>query len=442
MDGRTIEAEFVRIQGSDVILRMGRTEHTVPLERLAPESRSRAEALQSSLPVTEQGNANQANPIGPVSEQEMMAIRKVLEESASWRTRLARAGAIEPIDQRSAHFALVRMLKLENNLTTLATPSDAGGIDALVSATGLSRTVAQRAVKLRQDIINGDQAKIRSELKVDAGANERNEAGRRSRNAPDPGDADEKLFKMELDLDKLYESSARKIRRDIATAEKALKSKRSATFRSDDEISRLSGNLDDLKASLDRMFEAFYGFQRGGLLAVPALASVEGPVGDLMREIHAQRTEVEKFLFEGQLNAEASEKEEGMIGGYSVYSANLGVVLDISGSMTSHIDPLKKEIEKSFPDALYREITGCSLRLSATDRHVVTSRMGTMDVIEELILVRRVDTIYWFCDLQDEQTVAALRYLRFLLKSCDVAFHVKSVGKSPSPLLAPLITEF
>jgi len=134
----------------------------------------------------------------------------------------------------------------------------------------------------------------------------------------------------------------------------------------------------------------------------------------------------------------------GDIGGTSIYSSNLGVVLDVSGSMSSFINPLKKEIAKSFIGPRYREVKGCSLMfMPRQDKPpVVDASRDSLAVIEELITIHKVDTVYWFCDLQDERNLTALRRLRHLLRRGGVAFHIKSVDRSPDRDLDPLITSF
>ena len=66
----------------------------------------------------------------------------------------------------------------------------------------------------------------------------------------------------------------------------------------------------------------------------------------------------------------------------------------------------------------------------------------TVGVVEELIVVHRVDTVYWFCDLRDAVDYSGLRRLRFLLMRGETAFHVKSVANRPDRSLKPLITDF
>ena len=103
------------------------------------------------------------------------------------------------------------------------------------------------------------------------------------------------------------------------------------------------------------------------------------------------------------------------IGGLSVQGEKLGVILDVSGSMQRYLARLRSEIRVSFPDAEFREVEGCFLEpadpLFIPD-HSTASRDSVMDAITELVQSHQIDSIYWFCDLQDERTEEAVRQLR------------------------------
>jgi hypothetical protein len=70
------------------------------------------------------------------------------------------------------------------------------------------------------------------------------------------------------------------------------------------------------------------------------------------------------------------------------------------------------------------------------------TQADTMLVIEDLVPVYGVDTVYWFCDLQDGYDFSGLRRLRALFLRGGSAFHVKSVGRRPERDLKPLIDDF
>ena len=107
---------------------------------------------------------------------------------------------------------------------------------------------------------------------------------------------------------------------------------------------------------------------------------------------------------------------------------------------------LKKEIAETFEAPRYREITGCRLDgrgfAGLSLAQLAGSRFGTMEFIEDLVIVHGVDTVYWFCDLRDGFDYAGLRRLRQVLMRGGTAFHVKSMANRPDRELKPLITDF
>lgn len=110
------------------------------------------------------------------------------------------------------------------------------------------------------------------------------------------------------------------------------------------------------------------------------------------------------------------------IGGMSVRGERLGVVLDISGSMEPYLDELRAEIRRQFSSAVFLEVSGCSLRPSRFDAQEFredppedAKRGGVMDAFQELVQLHGVDSIYWFCDLQDARNEKALAELRSLV---------------------------
>lgn len=69
-----------------------------------------------------------------------------------------------------------------------------------------------------------------------------------------------------------------------------------------------------------------------------------------------------------------------------------------------------------------------------------------MDAIRELIEVHHVDSIYWFSDLQDERTGAALQELTTLLtpvgsRPNGVRLYVRSTDSEVDDSLAKVITQ-
>jgi len=133
------------------------------------------------------------------------------------------------------------------------------------------------------------------------------------------------------------------------------------------------------------------------------------------------------------LSPKSRRIKKGNVGGIQIRSSNLGVILDNSSSMQPHIPELRKEINSGFPGSHFREIYGCSL----------TWRAGpTTLAMEDLIIVKQTDALYWFSDLRDPQAEAGLVHLGELLQRSGALFYVASVDQKPENELEDLITEF
>lgn len=146
-------------------------------------------------------------------------------------------------------------------------------------------------------------------------------------------------------------------------------------------------------------------------------------------------------------STDSGETAGQSIGGLSVRGERLGVILDVSGSMHRYLDSLRKEIRAGFADAEFREVEGCFLEpvdTSAIPDPSTVSRDSVMDAIAELVRNHQVDSIYWFCDLQDERTEDAVRQLRTLAlgqAGNQKAFrlYIRSTDELPDPALEEII---
>jgi hypothetical protein len=73
----------------------------------------------------------------------------------------------------------------------------------------------------------------------------------------------------------------------------------------------------------------------------------------------------------------------------------------------------------------------------------VPPNRGKRDLaMEDLIIVKQTDALYWFSDLRDPQTEAGLVHLGDLLQRSGALFYVASVDQKPENELEDLITEF
>lgn len=161
------------------------------------------------------------------------------------------------------------------------------------------------------------------------------------------------------------------------------------------------------------------------------------------------------------------------IGGMNVKGETLGVILDTSGSMAPYLKDLREEIARNFSNAIFLEVSGCSLHTTRfkAEKFLDSSppkdnkRRSVMDAMFELVQVYQVDSVYWFSDLQDGQRDAALQQLRSLVwgkempalargapvpsqsevssSAVDSVFrlYVRSTGRTPDSGLSTIILE-
>ena len=139
------------------------------------------------------------------------------------------------------------------------------------------------------------------------------------------------------------------------------------------------------------------------------------------------------------------------IGGLLVKGKRLGVILDVSGSMERYLESLRSEIQSRFDSPVFLEVEGCFIEPTTTnppgsnyDSLNPRLRDSVMNAIRELVVVEKVDSIYWFCDLQDEQTDEGLDELAQLARGNSEkspAFHlyIRSTDEKPNEKLDQII---
>lgn len=119
----------------------------------------------------------------------------------------------------------------------------------------------------------------------------------------------------------------------------------------------------------------------------------------------------------------------------------MGVVLDNSSSMQPHLPELRKQIDNGFPGSHFREVYGCALTWRANPV-TLGKRDHVLLAMEDLIIVKKTDALYWFSDLRDPVSPAGLEKLGELLKQSGSLLYVSSVDQKPDGDLEDLITEF
>jgi hypothetical protein len=120
----------------------------------------------------------------------------------------------------------------------------------------------------------------------------------------------------------------------------------------------------------------------------------------------------------------------GEIAGIQVECGNLGVLLDVSPSMTRFLPSLRKEISRHFHDAVYREVGNC--RLSYLGRNNLSANIENL---RELIQQCRCDGIYWFSDFQDLRDERVVAELQDHLQKNRVKLYIRSTHRDPSDLI-------
>lgn len=335
----------------------------------------------------------------------------------------------EELEQEALAY-LRSLLLYESAVRLLAFPIDeAQGLDKNREFATQERRSIQ---KLRQEIRDADRERVLEALASDSAL-----AG--------DEDTNESILKDELRLDGFFKKNTRKLASEISKLERQLGKLQEQTSRDDPRRQEAKDEIAKLKTQVADIHEAVFGFRYGSGFRQPLDESLQGKKGSLLKALIDEREQIFAFLKGEQPEGGEKEDKAGTVGGSFLYSANLGVVLDVSGSMTPHLEDLRNEINSYFEAPRYREVEGCRLD-SCHFEHLRTDRRAstwaTMSVIEELITVREVDTVYWFSDLQDDQDSMSVRRLRELFMRGGTRFHVKSLGKKPSREFEEIITDF
>ncbi len=138
------------------------------------------------------------------------------------------------------------------------------------------------------------------------------------------------------------------------------------------------------------------------------------------------------------------------VGKITVKSMRLGVVLDVSGSMTEELPEVKRELRRAFRQAKTVDVEGCRLDWKpgsdSGDRKVrlKSNADSVIEAIEMLVVDAKVDAIFWFSDLQDGVTDAGISRLGELLgisrgRGKAVRFYIRTLELEPSRELAKVV---
>jgi len=131
--------------------------------------------------------------------------------------------------------------------------------------------------------------------------------------------------------------------------------------------------------------------------------------------------------------------KKGTLGGMEITAEQLGVVLDVSGSMSSVLPTLEKEISRRFPWALTKRVRGCQVTGSI---ELPDDPDSTLAAIKFLVEQGEADAIFWFCDLQDTREAEAVQSLGKYLRSKKVKLYLSSTSRNPDQELKKAVTKY
>ena len=324
---------------------------------------------------------------------------------------------------------LYELMSIERDLTILVKPIEP--ILEKVDILGLNLRDNKRIYELQLEIRQAECTRIRQGIV----AGQANYEGDRFH---------EKLLKKELSLLQFYQRATKKGQREILKIEKELAKEKKSRIIDRELVKELKEQRDELITQNKKIATLVFGYTLGAGFEYEYISPNQS-IADLQALLKKERERVVQFLRTEQTNRGEGEERGGSIGGTFIYSENLGVVLDISGSMTPFIESLKYEIAQSFQSPHYRETFNCVLQNIPCPPRLDLNKLqygDTMISFAELLIINQVDTLYWFSDLRDGQSPAALRRLLDMVLRSGAALNVRSVGDRPSRAFKPMITNF
>lgn len=210
-------------------------------------------------------------------------------------------------------------------------------------------------------------------------------------------------------LHKAYARNAKRSLSEISRNRKSLNRELDRNRPDERRVEKLEKQIDEAEQVLSKIQVAFFGnLPRKGFEA-PLPEGEDSHVAALLTKVITAR---DKLLITLRLDpklAKAKDRDvkKGEVGGIHVRSSNLGIILDNSSSMQPHIPALRTEIDGAFPGSRYREVYGCALTWQAGPTKL-RKRDLVMLAMEDLIIVKKADALYWFSDLHDVQSEPAL----------------------------------
>jgi|GEM_PF-3768883 len=152
--------------------------------------------------------------------------------------------------------------------------------------------------------------------------------------------------------------------------------------------------------------------------------------------VESWRGGMEEGGFEAPKNKAKSPRT---LGGLSVPTGNVGILVDCSWSMKDKLPTVRLFLEEHFPGQPALELDECGLSLDesgAPNRVLTAARV--------LVERYRVDVVYWISDLQDERTRKGIESLRYYLNPRGrrpIPLFVTSLECAPDGPLSRLVIE-
>lgn len=241
-------------------------------------------------------------------------------------------------------------------------------------------------------------------------------------------------------MNERFASRAKSLLRKLEVSEERLDTALSRDRQDERLIGKLEKEITVFEGQVEEMRLAYFGDSSTDSFELPFEPAGVAPAEKLLTDVIKSRDALLRVLRGEKPLKQEREKKKANIGEMFIESQDLGVILDVSSSMTNFIKPLKEEIAKEFSSPHYREVPGCRMDWSSIP--IGAKPDGSMLAMEDLLIALKADTIFWFSDLNDGESPQALAGLQWLLDTSNANFYVNSVGKEPSRGLELLVTEF
>jgi len=132
----------------------------------------------------------------------------------------------------------------------------------------------------------------------------------------------------------------------------------------------------------------------------------------------------------------------GRVFGLDVTAERLGLVLDISESMTRSLPAVKETLRQQFPKTPALHVDGCGLTKPAPGAKV---RNGVADetvtAVDLLARFAQVTAVLWISDMADPPNKDGIQALKEILHRHGITLYLVSVNHEPGPSLRKLVEQ-